>query len=234
MKRTILLTLLLAILTGAAPIPSPAQKDPACLCDECNCALKMLSKGFTGVAKKATPAVVFIEVEIAPETDNFGYPENPFGDDLFQRFFGMPYGRPQQPQPQVGRGSGFLVSADGYILTNCHVVKGADKIEVTLNDGEVQTATLVGADPSTDLAVIKIEGKDFPYLQLGDSEALDVGEWVIAIGSPFQLQASVTVGVVSAKGRQGLNITDFEDFIQTDAAINPGNSGGPLLASKEK
>jgi serine protease Do len=122
-----------------------------------------------------------------------------------------------------------LVSADGYILTNCHVVKGADKIEVTLNDGEVQKATLVGTDPSTDLAVIKIEGKDLPFLKLGDSEALDVGEWVIAIGSPFQLQASLTVGVVSAKGRQGLNITDLEDFIQTDAAINPGNSGGPLL-----
>jgi serine protease Do len=229
MKRFILLSLLLATLS-AAPIPSTAKKDEPCPCkDECACALKMLSKGFTSVAKKATPAVVFVEVEIAPETDGFGYPESPFGDDLFQRFFGAPYGRPQQPQPQVGRGSGFLVSADGYILTNCHVVKGADKIEVTLNDGEVQTATLVGADPSTDLAVIKIEGKDLPFLQLGDSEALDVGEWVIAIGSPFQLQASLTVGVVSAKGRQGLNITDLEDFIQTDAAINPGNSGGPLL-----
>ncbi|HUD02190.1 MAG TPA: Do family serine endopeptidase, partial [Rhabdochlamydiaceae bacterium] len=107
--------------------------------------------------------------------------------------------------------------------------KGADKIEVTLNDGEVKTATLVGADSHTDLAIIKIDTKDSPFLMLGDSEALEVGEWVIAIGSPFQLQASVTVGVVSAKGRQGLKISDLEDFIQTDAAINPGNSGGPLL-----
>ncbi len=117
-------------------------------------------------------------------------------------------------------------------MTNTHVVKGADKIEVTLHDGQIQTATLVGADPHTDLAIIKIDkidGKEYPFLKLGNSETLEVGEWVIAIGSPFQLQASLTVCVVSAKGRQGLNITDLEDFIQTDAAINPGNSGGPLI-----
>jgi serine protease Do len=236
MKRSILAPLvallLIPVILSSGLVP-PASKESACPCKEsCACALKVLSKGFTSVAKSASPAVVFIKVEIAPETDGFGYPESPFGDDFMQRFFGAPYGKPQQPQPQMGQGSGFLVSADGYIMTNAHVVKGADKIEVTLHDGEVQQATLVGADPSTDLAVIKIEkieGKDFPFLKLGDSEILDVGEWVIAIGSPFQLQASLTVGVVSAKGRQGLNITDLEDFIQTDAAINPGNSGGPLL-----
>ena len=226
-----LVALLLLPLVLSSGISQPLQtQETSCLCkEECACALKTQSKGFTCVAKKATPAVVFIKVEVNPENDEVGYPESPFGDDLFQRFFGVPYGRPQKPQPQIGQGSGFLVSADGYIMTNSHVVKGADKIEVTLHDGEVQKASLVGTDPSTDLAVIKIEGKEFPFLQLGDSETLDVGEWVIAIGSPFQLQASLTVGVVSAKGRQGLNITDLEDFIQTDAAINPGNSGGPLL-----
>jgi len=202
------------------------------------CGPKALSKAFTAVAKQASPAVVFIKVEINPaDNDNFGMqggqwdgqsPYAPFNDDFLQRFFGF-QGKPQQPQPQIGQGSGFIISADGYIMTNAHVVKGADKIEVTLNDGEVKTATLIGADPHTDLAIIKIEGKDFPFLKLGDSESLEVGEWVIAIGSPFQLQASLTVGVVSAKGRQGLNISDLEDFIQTDAAINPGNSGGPLL-----
>lgn len=199
----------------------------------CECGTKQLSKSFTRVAKLASPAVVFIKVEINPaDNDNFGMngqdPYSPFNDDFLQRFFGF-QGKPQTPQPQIGQGSGFIVSADGYIMTNAHVVKGADKIEVTLNDGEVKTATLIGADPYTDLAIIKIDGKDFPFLKLGDSETLDVGEWVIAIGSPFQLQASLTVGVVSAKGRQGLNISQLEDFIQTDAAINPGNSGGPLL-----
>ncbi len=186
------------------------------------------------MAKQASPAVVFIKVEINPaDNDNFGNqngqgPYAPFNDEFLQRFFGF-QGKPSTPQPQIGQGSGFIVSADGYIMTNAHVVKGADKIEITLNDGEVKTATVIGADPHTDLAIIKMEAKDSPYLKLGDSEALEVGEWVIAIGSPFQLQASVTVGVVSAKGRQGLNISDLEDFIQTDAAINPGNSGGPLL-----
>jgi len=200
----------------------------------CDCGPQQFSKAFTRVAKQASPAVVFIKVEINPaDNDNFGAqtgqgPYSPFNDDFLQRFFGF-QGKPQQPQVQVGQGSGFIVSADGYIMTNAHVVKGADKIEVTLNDGEVKTATLVGADSHTDLAIIKIDTKDSPFLMLGDSEALEVGEWVIAIGSPFQLQASVTVGVVSAKGRQGLKISDLEDFIQTDAAINPGNSGGPLL-----
>ena len=119
-------------------------------------------------------------------------------------------------------------------MTNAHVVKGADKITAVLNDGREIDATLVGTDPQTDVAVVKIEGKGFPFLTLGDSEEIDIGEWVIAIGSPFQLEASVTVGVVSAKGRQNLKITDFEDFIQTDAAINPGNSGGPLLSLKSE
>jgi len=188
---------------------------------------------FTSIAKQAMPAAVFIQVELcAAEHEQFP-PNNPFGDDFLNRFFGFPNGgQPPQSQPRRGQGSGFLVSPGGYIMTNSHVVQGANKIEVTLNDGQTALATLVGSDPRTDLAIIKIEKvetQDFPYLKFGDSEKLEVADWVMAIGNPFQLQASVTVGVVSAKGRQGLHISDYEDFIQTDAAINPGNSGGPLL-----
>lgn len=209
--------------------------------ENCICSPEQTSKAFTAAAKKSIPAVVFIKVQSnAPDQDENGYPygfQNPYdfggGDDFFNRFFGTPFrGQPQRPAPQLSQGSGFIVSADGYIMTNAHVVKGADKITAVLNDGRELDATLVGSDPHTDIAIVKIEGKNFPFLKLGDSEEIDIGEWVIAIGSPFQLEASVTVGVVSAKGRQNLKITDFEDFIQTDAAINPGNSGGPLLSLK--
>ncbi len=209
--------------------------------EPCECSPELISKSFTNVAKKATPAVVFVKVEGVASEDEFsgapGFqnPFDPFGDDLFNRFFGMPFqGRPQKPQPQQSQGSGFLVSADGYIMTNNHVIKGADKISVVLNDGRELDATVVGCDSHTDIAVLKVDGKDLPFLTLGNSDTLDVGEFVIAIGSPFQLEASLTVGVVSAKGRQNLKITDLEDFIQTDAAINPGNSGGPLLNLKSE
>ncbi|MGR3973406.1 MAG: DegQ family serine endoprotease [Candidatus Rhabdochlamydia sp.] len=200
----------------------------------CEFNAKSYSKIFTEVAKTATPATVFLRVEVNASDDEASRSANPYweyGDDFLDRFFGLPP-RGRQPQPQVGQGSGFLVSADGYIMTNNHVVKGADKIEVTLNDGQIQEAKIVGTDPRTDLAIIKIEkidNQNYPFLSLGNSENLEVGEWVIAIGNPFQLHATVTVGVVSATGRQGLRITDQEDFIQTDAAINPGNSGGPLI-----
>jgi serine protease Do len=198
----------------------------------CNCSPAQTSKAFTSVAKKAMPAVVFIKVEMACEDPGYqqGYP-NPFdyGNDFFNRFFGAPQGQPQKPQPQYSQGSGFFVSADGYIVTNSHVVKGADKITVVMHDGKELDATLIGSDSHTDIAVIKIEGTNFTYLNWGNSDDMEIGEWVVAIGSPFQLQASLTVGVISAKGRQDLRITDLEDFIQTDAAINPGNSGGPLL-----
>jgi serine protease Do len=200
-------------------------------------ALQQLSKGFTNVAKQATPAVVFIRCEVShpePEESNgpYGYssPFDNFGDDFLNRFFNMPpRSNPQRQAPQISQGSGFLISSDGYIVTNCHVIKGADKITVVFDDNKELDATLIGTDPQTDLAVLKVEGKDLPYLNFANSDNIDVGEWAIAIGSPFQLEATVTVGVVSAKGRQNLKITDLEDFLQTDAAINPGNSGGPLL-----
>jgi serine protease Do len=205
-------------------------------------ALEQTSKAFSSVAKRAIPAVVFVKGEsrapgVEEPNGSFGY-QNPFeqfGDDFLNRFFGMPFrSQPQRPAPQLSQGSGFFVSAEGYIMTNAHVIRGADKMTVILNDGRELEATLVGEDPHTDIAIIKVEGKDFPVAILGNSDEMDIGEWVIAIGSPFQLEASLTVGVVSAKGRQNLRITELEDFIQTDAAINPGNSGGPLLNLKSE
>lgn len=185
-------------------------------------------QSFTTVAKKCTPAVVFIKAEGSeePEYEKMN-PSDPLSDEFFHRFFGAP--RSQKKQSPASQGSGFFVSADGYILTNAHVVKGANKITVYFDGGKELDAVLVGLDPHTDVAVIKAEGSDFKYLDLADSDKIEVGEWVAAIGSPFQLEATLTVGVISAKGRQDLQITDLEDFIQTDAAINPGNSGGPLL-----
>ena len=197
--------------------------------------LKETSHAFTKIGKKAIPAVVFIKSEIGGQSSAQKSPEeydNPFDyfhDEFFKHFFGGPQG-PKQPQPQVGAGSGFIVSKDGYILTNNHVVKDADKITVILNNGDEFDAKIIGTDPKTDLAVLKIESKkDLPYISFGNSDKLEIGEWAIAIGNPFELQSSLTVGVISAKGRENLRINDLEDFIQTDAAINPGNSGGPLL-----
>ncbi len=215
----------------------PAKQVNSTTDEPCACSPKQISKAFTNVAKKATPAVVFIKVQSGSDQDDVGMDNQPnpfdsYGDDFFRRFFGYPPNyRQQQPERplQLSQGSGFIFSADGYVMTNAHVVKGADKITVVMNDGKEMDATVVGTDPHTDLAVVKIEGKGFPFLKMGDSDEIETGEWVIAIGSPFQLEASVTVGVVSAKGRQNLRITELEDFIQTDAAINPGNSGGPLL-----
>lgn len=198
---------------------------------------QVFSKGFTAVAKQAIPAVVFIKVHGASvDQEDELYNQNPydfFNDDFFNRFFGMTP-KKQPKQSQVSQGSGFFVSSKGYIMTNAHVVKGADKMTVVLHDGREMDAILVGLDTHTDIAIVKLEGKDFPYLSLGNSDAMEIGEWVVAIGSPFQLEASLTAGVISAKGRQNLRITDLEDFIQTDAAINPGNSGGPLLNLKSQ
>jgi serine protease Do len=195
--------------------------------------LRKTGKAFAGVAKKAIPAVVSVKVEKNLPANSYHNQQPPMGNEFFEHFFGPRYRQPSpRSRKQVGQGSGFLISEDGYILTNNHVVGAADKITVTLNDSREFEAKLIGADPSTDVAIIKIEGKSLPFIELGDSDALEIGEWAIAVGNPFGLNASVTVGVVSAKGRSSLGITGrggYEDFIQTDAAINPGNSGGPLL-----
>ncbi len=196
--------------------------------------LKRQGKAFAAIAKKAVPAVVFIQCERtvvasagAEQPMFFNDPFELFNDEFFRRFFHRPV--PRQKFKQVSQGSGFIITKDGYILTNNHVVGDADKITVKLLDGRSFAARRVGTDPHTDVAVIKIDGKDLPVLPMGDSDKIEVGEWVMAIGNPFGLAHTVTVGIVSAKGRSSVGIVDYEDFIQTDAAINPGNSGGPLI-----
>lgn len=199
-------------------------------------AAKQLSKEFAATAKNATPAVVSIRTQYsikrsAQSRDEWDeQPGHPLQDEFWQRFFGFP--NPQQPekkQPKMAQGSGFVVSPDGYILTNNHVVENADQITVLFNDTREFPAKVIGLDPNTDIALLKVDADHLPYLKLGDSNSIDIGEWVIAIGNPLGLQASVTVGVVSAKGRNDLDIARVEEFIQTDAAINRGNSGGCLL-----
>lgn len=196
--------------------------------------LEQTSQAFTGIAKKAMPATVSIKAQL--KSCAMDDPLSP-QDEFFRRFFDqLPFQQmPQmEAQPQLSGGSGFLIRPDGYIVTNYHVVKNATQISVVLNDGREFVATIKGSDPRTDLAVLKIEEKNLPFLSFGDSEDLQVGEWVVAIGNPFGLEATLTVGVVSAQGRQDLGLTAYEDFIQTDAAINPGNSGGPLLNLQSK
>ncbi|MDM0031669.1 trypsin-like peptidase domain-containing protein [Variovorax sp. J22P271] len=172
----------------------------------------------SAAAKKASPAVVSINTSKAAQ-------RSPRSNDPWFRFF---FGN-QGDQPQIGLGSGVIVSADGYILTNNHVVEGADEIDVTLNDSRHARGKVIGTDPDTDLAVLKIELDKLPVIVLGNSEALQVGDQVLAIGNPFGVGQTVTSGIVSALGRNQLGINTFENFIQTDAAINPGNSGGALI-----
>ncbi len=189
---------------------------------------------FTSVAQKAIPAVVSIQVKTKSLQNEENNPSfDFFNDDFLQRFFGSAL-TPQTPEMEMGQASGFIVSSDGYIITNSHVVKNATEIEVTLNDKRHFTAKVIGQDPSTDVAILKIDAKDLPYLKLGNSDDIKIGQWAIAIGTPLGLEASLTVGVISAKGRNNLDIARIEDFIQTDAAINRGNSGGPLLNLKSE
>jgi serine protease Do len=186
---------------------------------------------FVGVAEKVGPAVVKIEAEKVEKVRGFGFEEEfPF-DDFWNRFFGQPRQREQEYRSSA-QGTGFFLSQDGYLLTNYHIVENAVKVEVTALQGETYTAKVVGSDPKTDLALLKIEAKDLPFVEMGDSSLLKVGEWVLAIGNPFGLEHTVTAGIVSAKGRQlglGGNVPEYQDFIQTDTAINRGNSGGPLV-----
>jgi serine protease Do len=195
--------------------------------------LRKVGKAFSSIAGNASPAVVGISSQLIVERQSsmqhpFG---DPFDDEFFRRFFGQPYRHREAPKRKSLRpvqGSGFLVSADGHILTNSHVVQNADSITVTLKDGREFSAKTIGTDPDTEVAVVKIDTNDLPHLELEDSDKLEVGEWVIAIGNPFGLSHTVTAGIVSAKGRD-IDLAVFEDFIQHTAAINPGNSGGPLL-----
>ena len=183
-------------------------------------ALNNIAPGsLSAAAKKASPTVVSINTSKAAQ-------RNPRSNDPWFKFF---FGDQGGDQPQVGLGSGVIVSADGYILTNNHVVEGADEIEVTLNDSRHAHGKVIGTDPDTDLAVLKIELDKLPVITLGNSDGLEVGDQVLAIGNPFGVGQTVTSGIVSALGRNQLGINNFENFIQTDAAINPGNSGGALI-----
>ena len=172
---------------------------------------------FSAAARKAAPAVVSINT-----SKEVRHPRS--NDPWFQFFFGD-----QGAQAQTGLGSGVIISPEGYILTNNHVVEGADEIEVTLTDSRRASATVIGTDPDTDLAVLKVQLDKLPVIVLGDSDTLAVGDQVLAIGNPFGVGQTVTSGIVSALGRSQLGINTFENFIQTDAAINPGNSGGALV-----
>jgi serine protease Do len=202
--------------------------------------LRNLGNDFADIVKKVSPAVVFVKVEQIVESQSTLNGQNtspnnpfaPFNDEFMHRFFGEQFQQRQTPKQQqraVGQGSGFIISQDGYILTNNHVAGEADKITVKLQDGREYQAKLIGTDTHSDVAVIKIDANNLSTLTLGNSDNLEVGEWVLAFGNPFGLSHTVTAGIVSAKGRSNVGIADYEDFIQTDAAINPGNSGGPLI-----
>ena len=191
---------------------------------------------FSDLAEEASPAVVNItSTREVKQRNSYGRGfGDPRYDEFFERFFGQ-QPRPSMPRentrPVVSTGSGFIISEDGYLLTNNHVVEDADEITVSLGDRREYSAEIIGADPRSDVALLKIEAENLPILKIGKSKNLRVGEWVVAIGSPFQLRFSVTSGIVSAKGRSIPNGSDstYVPFIQTDVAINPGNSGGPLF-----
>jgi len=225
------------MLAVAAHSSSPKLVPPPPLTAAVTAPAKALSDAYAAVAGHVRPAVVSVYSEKMVRIQS---PENgfPFGDDFFQRFFGQqaPQRRqaPQKEQrvPQRGMGSGMILDKAGHILTNYHVVKDVDEIKVRLPDKREFKAVVVSTDPRTDVAVIRIKDKvpaDLPTVQLGDSDKLRVGELVMAIGAPFGLTQTVTTGIISAMGRSDVGLSDYEDFLQTDAPINPGNSGGPLV-----
>jgi len=235
------------------PVSFNAGNNPYSLIDQTwalsSGSIPLTSNIFVDIAKKQNPAVVNVSVRAKREKNRSQFkkprsrqfpPGSPGQGDQFRDFYDK-FFKQQRPgtkpkAPRGGSGSGFIIDGDGYILTNHHVVEGADEIIVSLDDDNEYTAKLIGADPKTDIALIKItqekdKNKQFPFLSMGDSDKLEVGEWVLAIGSPFGLSHTVTVGVVSAKDRS-INAGPYDEFIQTDASINPGNSGGPLINIK--
>ncbi|MBN1594380.1 DegQ family serine endoprotease [candidate division FCPU426 bacterium] len=193
---------------------------------------QLIPVSFSEVAEKAAPAVVNISSVRIIQNPFSGQP-NVFGDpymqEFFERFFGPQMYREAPPQTTTSLGSGVIVDAEGFVLTNNHVVEKADEVLVKLPDGKEYKAKIVGTDPKTDLAVLQLSGrKKWPVAEMGDSDAARVGDWVVAMGSPFGLEQTVTAGIISAKGRT-IGQGPYDDFIQTDASINPGNSGGPLI-----
>ena len=205
----------------ALPPPSASQVADA----------RALSRTFAQVAAQLSPSVV--RISITKTVKMRGRGRNPFSGTPFDRFFGGPDdddgGGEMQGPKQRGTGSGVVIDKKGYILTNNHVVEDADEVKVSFGDGKTVSGKVIGTDPKSDLAVVKVDNVDVQPARLGDSEKVSVGEWVIAIGNPFGLDHTVTVGVLSAKNRSGFDSGHYEDFLQTDASINPGNSGGPLV-----
>ncbi len=210
-----------AMMDSTQQSTAPAPVNPADLS-----VAEQLSNVFANVAARVNPSVVTIFTETTLKASE---QQSPFGDDFFRKFFQIP--EPQGNLKRMGLGSGVIVDANGTILTNNHVVKGADNIKVQLMDGREFVAKVKGTDPQTDLAVITIDVKNLTPIKLGDSGKMRVGDLVLAIGSPLnpQLEHTVTQGIISAKGRSGVGLSQYEDYIQTDAAINPGNSGGALV-----
>ncbi|MEZ4753822.1 MAG: DegQ family serine endoprotease [Bdellovibrionota bacterium] len=236
LTTTSLLVLNFCLLSVTAQALEPEPEDTSAAIAYAN----QLSGAFEAVAKKITPSVVSISatVNIKPTLGgkNSPLPSDPFFEH-FKEFFGEemipdPQGKGQSGKRPLGIGTGVVIDEAGHILTNNHVIGEADEVAVKLNDGRKFDAKVVGKDPRTDLAVIKIEAKNLVPASLGKSSELKIGEWVVAAGSPFGLDYSVTAGIVSAKGRSIMGGSQYEDFIQTDAAINPGNSGGPLVNLK--
>jgi len=211
---TVLLAVTLIMLLSGASWGQSISREQAMI------AARQLSTAFAMVASQVKPAVVNISTTtIIPGR------QSPFSS-LFPEF-GWLFQTPDREVTSLG--SGFFISTDGYIVTNHHVIGEAQQITVKLADGREFSAELQATDPPTDLAVIKVPAEGLPYLQWGDSQQLQIGEWVLAVGSPLGLSQTVTAGIISAIGRSGLGLTSYEDFIQTDAAVNPGNSGGPLV-----
>jgi len=224
----VLLALLAGWWLGVRSRTTPALPEPPPMTfEQASTQLRTSSEAFAAVAKIATPSVV----NISAATIIPGRRSPLFDDPLFRYFFGdddIPFRQPERVVRSLG--SGVIVSRDGLILTNNHVIAGASRISVTLADGRrFSDVQVVGTDPATDLALLRIRANNLPAIKWGDSRALEVGEWVLAIGNPYGLSQTVTAGIVSAKGRRDVGISVYEDFIQTDAAINPGNSGGALV-----
>ncbi len=227
--------LLFAVLLAGEEPNGNAHGDQTTIAENLSGHADSLSAAFRQATDVVQPSIVSItsekEFRISGQFGN----RTPQIPDEFRRFFGdnfeQFFNQPESDRRgiQRGFGSGVIISDDGYILTNNHIVAGADEVTVKLQNGSTQTATVVGTDPRTEVAVIKIEASDLPIAVVGDSDEVRVGDWILAIGGPFGFENTVTAGIVSAKGRSSVGIADYENFIQTDAAINPGNSGGPLI-----
>jgi serine protease Do len=226
----VLALILVLLLTAGMSAPGSAYAKDRVISQESAKLLGKLSDALAEVAEIARPSVVNISTTTTVSMEDHPYGDF-FNDPFFRHFFGDQFDHPGQKRKfkSSALGSGVIVSENGYILTNNHVVNGADEIKVILYDKREFKGTIVGTDSRTDLAVIKIDAKDLPVIRIGESGKLKTGDIVLAIGNPFGLNQTITMGIVSAVGRSNIGLADFEDFIQTDAAINPGNSGGALV-----